>query len=104
MNTYGEFELDHAQNQAEPENQAGLVPGPDPDKIKNCKNFFQKIKPTTLPIHHVKGQPAAPTYVRKKACVTFDTNRDTPCSTVVIIWSHLITTGHISHIWLQLGN
>ena len=53
-----------AAKQAEPENQAELVPGPD--QIKNFKIFFQKIKPTTLPIHHVKGQPAAPTYVRKK--------------------------------------
>ena len=68
-----------AAKQAEPENQAELVPGPDPDKIKNFKIFFQNIKPFTLPVHHVKGQPAAPTYVRKKGCVTFDTNRDTPC-------------------------
>ena len=32
-----------------------------------------------MPDHHMKGQPAASTYVRKKGCVTFDTNRDTPC-------------------------
>ena len=32
-----------------------------------------------MPDHHVKGQPAASTYVREKGCVTFDTNRDTPC-------------------------
>ena len=35
LNTRGEFELEFAANRAEPENQAGLVPGPDPDqKIK----------------------------------------------------------------------
>ena len=28
--------------------------------------FFQKIKPTTIPVQHVKGQPAASTYVREK--------------------------------------
>ena len=33
-----------------------------------------------MPDHHVKGQPAASTYVREKGCVTFDTNRDTPCT------------------------
>ena len=59
-------ELDHAQNQAEPENQNELVPGPDPDKIKNFKNNFQKIKSATIPVYHVKGQPAAPTYVQKR--------------------------------------
>ena len=79
---HGEHELDHAKNQAEPENQAGLVPGRNPDQIKNFKIFFQKIKPTTLPVHHVKGQPAAPTYVQKKGCFTFDTNRETPCISV----------------------
>ena len=79
LNTPGEHELDHAQNQAEPENQAGLIPGPDPDPKKILKFFFQKIKSATMPDHHVKGQPAASTYVRKKGCVTCDTNRDTPC-------------------------
>ena len=63
------IELEHAQNQAEPENQAGLVPGPDPHQMKNFKFFFQKIKSTTMPVHHVKGQPAASTYVREKGCV-----------------------------------
>ena len=33
-----------------------------------------------MPVHHVKGQPAASTYVQKKGCITFDTNRATPCS------------------------
>ena len=69
MNKYGEFELDHAQNQAEPENQAELVPGPDPDQIKNFKFFFQKIKSATVPVKHEKGQPAALTYVREKRCL-----------------------------------
>ena len=54
--------IDNAHNK----NQAELVPGPEPDKIKNFKIFFQKIKPTTMPVHHVKGQPGAPTYVQKK--------------------------------------
>ena len=34
-------ELDHAQNQAERENQAGLVPGPDPDPEENFEIFFE---------------------------------------------------------------
>ena len=63
-----------------PENQAGLIPGPGPEPKKNFKFFFQKIEPKTMPIHHVKGQPAASTYVRKKGCPTCDTNRGTPCS------------------------
>ena len=79
MNTRGQLKLDHAQNQAEPENQAELVPGPDPDKIKNFKIFFQKIKPTTLLVQHVKGQPDSSTYVREKGRLTCDTNRETPC-------------------------
>ena len=33
-----------------------------------------------MPVQHVKGQPAASTYVREKGCVTCDTNRDTSCS------------------------
>ena len=37
-----------------PENQAELVPGPDPDKIK-------KIEPEPLLVQHVKGQPDSPT-------------------------------------------
>ena len=35
LNTCGELELELAANQAVPENQAELVAGPDPDKIKN---------------------------------------------------------------------
>ena len=48
-------ELDHAQNQAEPENQAWLVPGPDPDQIKNFKIFFQKIKSATMQMRRLSG-------------------------------------------------
>ena len=45
VNKYGEFELDHAQNEAEPENKAGLVPGPDPEP-KKIQNFnFKKSNP-----------------------------------------------------------
>ena len=44
LNSRGQLKRDHAQNQAEPENQAELVPGPDPGKIKNFKFFFKKIK------------------------------------------------------------
>ena len=79
LNTCRKHELEFAVNLAEPENQAELVSGPDPDKKENFKFFFQKIKSTTMPDHHVKGQPAAPTYVREKGCLTFDTNRETPC-------------------------
>ena len=81
MNTHREHELELAANWAKPENQAELVPGPDPDKIKNFKIFFQKIKPKPLLVQHVKGQPAASTYIREKGGVTCYTNRGTPCST-----------------------
>ena len=79
LNTRGELEL--AANQAEPENQAGLVPGPEPNIFFEI--FFQKIKSATMPVHHVKGQPAVSTYVWEKGCITFDTNRDTPCSIAI---------------------
>ena len=50
QNTHGEHELELAANQAEPENQAGLVPGldPEPRKLeflepkKILKFFFSK--------------------------------------------------------------
>ena len=45
LNTHREHELELAENRAEPENQAELVPGPDPDKIKNFKIFFKKLNP-----------------------------------------------------------
>ena len=32
-----------------------------------------------MPVHHVKGQPAASTYVQEKGGVTCDTNRGTHC-------------------------
>ena len=32
-----------------------------------------------MPDHHVKGQPAAPTYVREKGCLKSHSNRETPC-------------------------
>ena len=63
QNTHGEHELELAANQAEPENQAGLVPGLDPEPKKILKFFFQKIKSATMPDHQVKGQPPASTYV-----------------------------------------
>ena len=68
-----------AAKQAEPENQAELVPGRDPDKIKNFKFFFQIIKSTTLLVQHVKGQPDSSRFVLEEGGVTFDTNRGTPC-------------------------
>ena len=80
LNNRRELELEPAVNRAEPENQAGLVPGPDPDQIKNFEIFFQKIKSATMPVHHVKGQPGTSMYVREKGRFTFHTNRETPCS------------------------
>ena len=41
---YPLIELELAANRAEPENQAELVPGPDPDKIKIKDTFLPKIK------------------------------------------------------------
>ena len=34
-----------------------------------------------MPVQHVKGQPAASTYVREKGCLKKDSNRETPCIT-----------------------
>ena len=59
LNTHGELELELAANRAEPENQADLVPVPDPEQKLNSNFLFQKIKSATMPVHHVKGQPAA---------------------------------------------
>ena len=33
-----------------------------------------------MPDYHMKGQPAAPTYVREKGCLKSHSNRETPCS------------------------
>ena len=41
LNTWGKHEIELAENQAEPENQAWPVPGPDHDQQKNF-NFFSK--------------------------------------------------------------
>ena len=48
LNTRGELELELAANRAEPENQAELVPGLDPDQKYKFKNFFSKNQ--TYPI------------------------------------------------------
>ena len=79
LNTREELELELAAYWAEPENQAELVRGPDPDKMKNFKFFFQKIKPAPLLDQHVKAQPDASTYVREKGCLKKYSNRETPC-------------------------
>ena len=75
LKTCREHDLELAANRAEPDSQAELVLGTNPDKIK----VFQKIISATMPVHHVKGQPAASTYVGEKGCVKKDSNRDTPC-------------------------
>ena len=85
LNTRRELELYLAANWAEPENQVELVPGPDADQNTNFKIFFQKIKPTTLLVQHVKGQPDSSTYVQKKGCLKCHTNRETPCSSHSLI-------------------
>ena len=33
-----------------------------------------------MPVQHVKGQPAVPTYVLEKGCLKKDSNCETPCS------------------------
>ena len=49
MNNRGKLELELAANQAEPENQTELVPGPDHDKKINFKFFFKKSNPALCP-------------------------------------------------------
>ena len=68
-----------AAKQAEPENQAELVPGRDPDKIKKFKFFFQKIKSATMPVQHLKGHPGASTYVQEMGGVKIPLDLWTPC-------------------------
>ena len=82
LNIRGEFKLELAANRAESENQVELVPGPDPYQKTNFKFFFQKIKSATMPVHHVKGQPAASTYVLEKRGISFYSNCVTPCSSI----------------------
>ena len=58
-------------------------------KYFSCQKV-EKIEPKPLLVQHVEGQPAAATYVREKGDVTFDTNRETPCSIEVV--SHNLIT------------
>ena len=55
LNTRVELELEFAANWAEPENQADLVPSPDPDQKIKFLIFFQKFKSGTMPVYHLKG-------------------------------------------------
>ena len=80
MNAREEFELNLAANQAEPEKQAGLVPGPDPQQIK-IKNFFLK--------NQIQLNARSPRE-RKACCVNIclrkgkkDSNCETPCTTAL---------------------
>ena len=79
LNTRRELQLELDANGAELENQAGFVPGPDPDLKKNFEIFFQKIKSATMPVQHVKGQTAASTYVWEKWGVKILMDLRTPC-------------------------
>ena len=87
LNTGRELEL--AANRAEPESQAELVPGPDPKEM--FKNFFKKIKSSTMP------------YVREKGCLTFFSNRGTPCS-YCYLWPYQLNSSvgkvHIEADWI----
>ena len=76
LKTCREREL--APNQAEPENQAGYIPGTDP-VINNFNILLQKIEPDPLLVQHIKGQPAVSTYVQEKGGITFYSIRETPC-------------------------
>ena len=53
-----------------------------------------------MPDHHVKGEPAASTYVRKKGDVTFYTNCGTPC----IIHILLILLCSVVHLFEMLSH
>ena len=74
-------------NQAEPENQAGHIPGPDHVQKKNFKIFFQKIKPNPLLVQHVKEQPGSSTYVRKKGVPLVTLIVGHPVSGTTKMWS-----------------
>ena len=66
-----------------------------------------------MPDHHVKGQPAASTYVREKGCLKCDTIRETPCMTKFLYWhptglgtpryrGHLLKFSDISELFLLI--
>ena len=42
------------------------------------------MKSATIPVQHVKGQPAALTHVREKGCIKKDSNRVAPC--IIYTW------------------
>ena len=44
--------------------------------------FFQKTKPKTMLIQHVKGYPDPSMYIKNKGGITLDTDRETPCMCV----------------------
>ena len=50
-----------------------------------------------MPDHHVKGQPAASTFVRKKGGITCDSNRGTPCiyECEMFLWCQISSCGHV---------
>ena len=48
---------------------------------KKFQLFLKKIISASMSVHHVKGKPAASTYVQEKGCFQKYSNRDTPCRT-----------------------
>ena len=79
LNTHREFELKLAANQNQLKTRLRWYMG-----LTMTKNiisiFFRKNEPKPLLIQHVKGQPAASTYVQEKGGVTCYTNHETPCN------------------------
>ena len=53
-----------------------------------------------MPDHHIKGQPAAATYVREKGCIKCHTIRYTPC---IIILRLISLRGHVCESSIILG-
>ena len=73
LNTCRGLEVELVANRDESENQAGLVPGPDPVQKQN---FFPKNQ--IRHYVHLPRKRTVSTYVREKGYLTCDTHRETP--------------------------
>ena len=54
-----------------------------------------------MPDHHVKGQPAASTYVRENGCIKKDSNRDAPC--IFLIVENFVAVSQLRTCFVKLS-
>ena len=72
LNIHRELELELAANLAELENQAELVPGPDPEKMKQIRIFFKKwnLRPSSFSTQEDIGICACIAKIRGVSLIT----------------------------------